>query len=111
LVWFGFVVLGVRTEGLTLAKQAYYHWATTAIIALFWIVNFIWNVLLVPSLNFNHLHFHNHSFFYYIHMCIQCLGHFSPLPPDPSLTPLTPRYQAETILLLPLVLLKREYRQ
>jgi hypothetical protein len=39
------------------------------------------------------------------------LGHFSPLPPDPSLTPLTPRYQAETILLLPLVLLKREYRQ
>jgi hypothetical protein len=24
--------------------------------------------------------------FYFIHMCIQCLGHFSPLPPAPSLT-------------------------
>jgi hypothetical protein len=26
--------------------------------------------------------------FYFIHMCIQCLGHFSPLPPAPTLTPL-----------------------
>jgi hypothetical protein len=25
-------------------------------------------------------------FFSFIHMCIQCLGHFSPLPPTPSLT-------------------------
>jgi hypothetical protein len=25
--------------------------------------------------------------FYFIHMCIQCLGHFSSLPPTPSLTP------------------------
>jgi hypothetical protein len=23
--------------------------------------------------------------FYFIHMCIQCLGHFSPLPPPPPL--------------------------
>jgi hypothetical protein len=36
-------------------------------------------------------------------MCIQCLGHFSPLPPAPSLTPPIPRYQAETILPLSLV--------
>jgi hypothetical protein len=36
----------------------------------------------------------------------------SPLaPPAPSLTPLTPHYQAETILPLSLILLKREYKQ
>jgi hypothetical protein len=29
-------------------------------------------------------------FFSFIHMCIQCLGHFSPLPPAPSLTSLLP---------------------
>jgi hypothetical protein len=28
--------------------------------------------------------------FYYIHRHIQCLGHFSPLPPTPSLTPPLP---------------------
>jgi hypothetical protein len=44
-------------------------------------------------------------FFSFIHMCIQCLGHFFPLPPSPS------RYQAETILPLSLILLKREYKQ
>jgi hypothetical protein len=26
-------------------------------------------------------------FFSFIHMCIQCLGHFSPLAPTPSFTP------------------------
>jgi hypothetical protein len=36
-------------------------------------------------------------FFSFIHMCIQCLGHFFLLPPAPSLPP-PPRYQAETIL-------------
>jgi hypothetical protein len=50
-------------------------------------------------------------FFSFIHMCIQCLGHFSPLPPTPSLTPLTPCYPAETILPISLILLKREYKQ
>jgi hypothetical protein len=55
--------------------------------------------------------------FYFIHMCIQRLGHFSPLPPAPSLTPpppsppLPPHYPAETILPLSLILLKREYKQ
>jgi hypothetical protein len=29
-------------------------------------------------------------FFSFIHMCIQCLGHFSPLPPTPSHTYPTP---------------------
>jgi hypothetical protein len=28
--------------------------------------------------------------FFFIHMCIQCLGHFSPLLPTPSLTPPNP---------------------
>jgi hypothetical protein len=49
--------------------------------------------------------------FYFIHMCIQCLGHFSPLPPTTSLTPFTPHYPEDTILPLPLVWLKREYQQ
>jgi hypothetical protein len=53
--------------------------------------------------------------FYFIHMCIQCLGHFSPLLPTPYLIPpyppLTPHYRAETILPLSLILLKREYKQ
>jgi hypothetical protein len=44
---------------------------------------------------------------FFIHMCIQCLGHFSP---PPSLIPATPRYQAETSLPLSLILLKREYK-
>jgi hypothetical protein len=47
---------------------------------------------------------------FFIHMCIQCLGHFFP-PSPPPLLPLTPRYPAETILSLYLVLLKREYKQ
>jgi hypothetical protein len=59
------------------------------------------------------------SFFFFIHMCIQGLGHFSPLPPPPPLppTPLSPspppppQYPAETILPLSLILLKREYKQ
>jgi hypothetical protein len=57
-----------------------------------------------------------HSFFIIIHICIQCLGHFSPLShllfPQPSPSPRLPlRYQAETILPLSLILLKREYKQ
>jgi hypothetical protein len=55
---------------------------------------------------------------FFIHICIQCLGHFSPLPSTPSLTPLLPlspptppRYQAETILPLSPILLKRQYKQ
>jgi hypothetical protein len=53
-------------------------------------------------------------------MYIQHLGHFSPPAPTPSLTtqsapslsrPLSPQYPTETILLLSLILLKREYKQ
>jgi hypothetical protein len=39
--------------------------------------------------NMNHCFWLGFSFFfnfYFIHMCIQCLGHFSPLPPPPPLT-------------------------
>jgi hypothetical protein len=56
--------------------------------------------------------------FYFIHMCIQWLGHFYPLslfPPLYSLllpsSPLLPHFLAETILLLSLILLKWEYKQ
>jgi hypothetical protein len=41
--------------------------------------------------------------FYFIHMYIQCLGHFS--PPQPPPYPLTPHYPAETIFPLSLILL------
>jgi hypothetical protein len=53
-------------------------------------------------------------FFSFIYMCIQCLGHYSPLPPYPlpPLSPsLPPLYQAKTILPLSLILLKREYKE
>jgi hypothetical protein len=54
-----------------------------------------------------------------IHMCIQCLGHFSPLPPPPPLPPTPPppsllpppQNPTESILPLSLILLKREYKQ
>jgi hypothetical protein len=55
--------------------------------------------------------------FYFIHMCIQCLSLFSLIPPasslspTPTLSPQPPRYLAETILPLSLILLKREYKQ
>jgi hypothetical protein len=65
-----------------------------------------------PSFFFN-------FYFFIIHMCIQCLGHFSTLPPHPPLPsilpspfpPPPPQYPAETILPLFLILLKREYKQ
>jgi hypothetical protein len=49
-----------------------------------------------------------HFFHSFIHMCIHCLGHFFPCPlPLPS-DPLPPTHvQAEPILLLSLILLKR----
>jgi hypothetical protein len=55
--------------------------------------------------------------FYFIHMCIQWLGHFSPLPPVlyPSHFlpyPSYPSLPGKTIFLpLSLILLKREYQQ
>jgi hypothetical protein len=55
--------------------------------------------------------------FFCIHMCIQCLGHFYLLhtafltPTSPSLIPSYPCYLAETILLLSLILLKRQYKE
>jgi hypothetical protein len=49
------------------------------------------------------------KFFYYsfIHMCIHCLGHFSPLPSSPTLSPFPPQFQAGPVLPLSLVLLKK----
>jgi hypothetical protein len=39
----------------------------------------------------------------FIHMCIYCLGHFSPFPPYPTLPPPLPQFQAG--LVLPLCLM------
>jgi hypothetical protein len=58
-------------------------------------------------------------FYCFIHMCIQGLGHFSPLPPPPPLPPTPPppspppppQYPVETTLPLSLILLKIEYRK
>jgi hypothetical protein len=62
------------------------------------------NWILKPSL---------YNFFYFIlFICAYNVWVISPLLPLPSpLAPLTPLYQAETILPLPLILLKREYKQ
>jgi hypothetical protein len=49
--------------------------------------------------------------FIFILMCIQCLGHFSPLPPGPIPHPRSlPHFQTETVLPLSLILLKIEYK-
>jgi hypothetical protein len=55
-------------------------------------------------MNFSKLVHHYYMFFLkvflkicFIHMWIQCLGHYSPLTPTPSLSP-TPLFQAETVL-------------
>jgi hypothetical protein len=49
--------------------------------------------------------FLNYSF---IHMCIHCLGHFSPLASLPH--PLPPHFQAEPVLPLSLILLKKRHK-
>jgi hypothetical protein len=48
----------------------------------------------------------NYSF---IHMCIHFLGHFSLLPPSPTLFPSATHFQAEPVLPLSLILLKRRH--
>jgi hypothetical protein len=50
--------------------------------------------------------------FYYsfIHRCVYCLGHFSPLPPSPTFSPLLPHFQAEPVLPLSIILLKRRHK-
>jgi hypothetical protein len=45
-------------------------------------------------------------YYLFIHMCIHCLGHFSPLP----FFPLPPHFQEETVLPLSLILLKRRHK-
>jgi hypothetical protein len=49
------------------------------------------------------------AFFFnsFIHMCINCLGHFSPLTPA---FPLSPYLQAETVLPSSLILLMRRHK-
>jgi hypothetical protein len=47
----------------------------------------------------------------FIHMCIHCLGHFSPMVPTPTISfPSPPCFQAETVLPLSLILLKRRHK-
>jgi hypothetical protein len=51
-------------------------------------------------------------YFYYsfIHMCIHCLGHITPLPPSPILSPSTSHFQAEPVLPLSQILLKKRHK-
>jgi hypothetical protein len=50
------------------------------------------------------------NFFYsFIHMCIHCLGHFSPCPAPPFFPP-PPHFHAEHVLPLSLILLKRRHK-
>jgi hypothetical protein len=52
------------------------------------------HLLIYPTLKISFvLFFRRYFFFYYIHMCIQCLGHFPPFPRpsfDPPLLPPLP---------------------
>jgi hypothetical protein len=49
-------------------------------------------------------------FYSFIHVCIHCLGDFSSLLPAPSLSPTPPRFQAEPVLPLSRILLKRRHK-
>jgi hypothetical protein len=51
-------------------------------------------------------------FFSLIHMCIHCLGHFSPppRPPPPPLSSSPAQFQADTVFPLSLILLKRRHK-
>jgi hypothetical protein len=43
------------------------------------------------------LYYYYYYYYYsFIHMCIHCLGHFSPLPPSPTLSPPTPSLPGRT---------------
>jgi hypothetical protein len=48
----------------------------------------------------------NYSF---IHMCVHCLGHFSPLSPSPQPLP-SPNFQIGHVLPLSLILLKKRHK-
>jgi hypothetical protein len=75
--------------------------------SLGWFLSFFFNLIFF---NF---------YFFIIHMYIQCLGHFSPLPPPPPLPPTPPPPSPPTPLipgrnyfaLISIILLKREYKQ
>jgi hypothetical protein len=56
--------------------------------------------------------FKNYYYYSFIHMCIHCLGHFSPsphTPPPPTQDP-CPSAPAEPVLPLSLILLKRSHK-
>jgi hypothetical protein len=54
---------------------------------------------------------HIFSYFYsFIHMCINCLGHCSLLPPPPPPTAWPASFQAEPVLPLSLILLKGRHK-
>jgi hypothetical protein len=47
----------------------------------------------------------------FIHMCIHCLGHFSPLPLPPPSPPHPLHFQAEPVLPSSPILLKRRHKK
>jgi hypothetical protein len=58
------------------------------------------------------IHIYNYFFYYsFIHMCVHCLGQFSCLSPHTNPLPHNhPRFQAEPVLPLSLILLKRRHK-
>jgi hypothetical protein len=60
-------------RGLSLARQMLYHLSHSATPVLYWIFLFFFCLWVF--------------FFCLIHMCIQCLGHFSPFPHPLCLPP------------------------
>jgi hypothetical protein len=86
--YFFFSTLGFELRASCLLGKYSTTWATPPDFFFCWVFSFF-------------------IFYSFIHMCIHCLGHISPLPP----TSTSPHFQAEPGLPLSLILLKRRHKQ